>query len=80
MIIWTRKPNFHCPYNIVLAYCMIHAFFLYTAVPAGPLNIAVQSVSETDLILSWTEPILTDEMVLYYQVLFCSMVKLFTNE
>ena len=42
----------------------------YVAVPARPLNVTVQSVSEADIMLSWTEPMLKDETVLHYEVMF----------
>ncbi|XP_065904076.1 cell adhesion molecule DSCAM-like [Dysidea avara] len=39
-------------------------------VPARPLNVTVQSVSEADIMLSWTEPMLKDETVLHYEVYY----------
>jgi len=47
---------------------------LCTIVSDRQLNVTVQSVGETTIMLSWTEIVLMDDTVLYYQVMTYCMI------
>jgi len=44
-------------------------YILCTVVSDKQLNITVQSVGETTIMLSWTTLVLMDDAVVYYQVM-----------
>ena len=51
---------------------------LCTVVSDRQLNITVQSVGETTIMLSWTELVLMDDTVLYYQVITYCMILMYS--